>query len=173
MSSTFYTFYYNHLSNLYYTQEKEHPQQTYYYLPQEQLQNMNFDHNLNFTQNVYPNYAYELSPLESSTIENVLQDDNFSIATASELYYNNNNNNNSPSLLSTTPLSPYSSPSPQISAVTGDNAAAYYEGNYNSNYATPELFAPVQTSTNKARKASNNDATPIEKRHICPICSHR
>ncbi|KAG2236968.1 hypothetical protein INT48_002037 [Thamnidium elegans] len=83
---------------------------------------------------------------------NVLQDDNFSIVTASDLYQA------SPSSIPPH-LSPYSTPSPQLSDI--------YHTTHSDYYSMMDLFGPVEQSTSKKITAAT------EKKHICPVCSHR
>ncbi|KAG2213393.1 hypothetical protein INT47_009066 [Mucor saturninus] len=169
-----YDFLYNNTNMNYpaYTlnQEKENfGQQVYSYYPQEVHQQpyMCFDNTYSKTDPMYPG-AQPTMPLfqfDSNLNEAVvLNDDNFSIATASDLYYNNT----SPSLVSTAQLTPYSTPSPQINSLyAGDTSCC--EGSHNY-YSQEQLFAPVEVNT----KVSKRKVSSItEKRHICPICSHR
>lgn len=169
-----YNFLYNNVDINYsactFNQEKDnYGHQAYYHYPEEvqQLPYMCFDNTYNYANIMCPG-AESTLPLfkfDSNLTEAiVLNDDNFSIVTASDLYYSNT----SPSLLSTVQLTPSSTPSPQINELyTGD--ASFHEGSHNY-YSQEELFAPVKAST----KSSKRKISPItEKRHICPICSHR
>ncbi|KAI9260959.1 hypothetical protein EDC94DRAFT_610387 [Helicostylum pulchrum] len=81
-----------------------------------------------------------------------LPDDNFSIVTASDLYQA------SPSSIPPH-LSPYSTPSPLLSDT--------YHTAHSDYYSMMDLFGPVEQSTNKKITAAT------EKKHICPVCSHR
>lgn len=153
-----------------FNQEKDNfGEQVYPYYPQEVQQQpyVCFDNTYNKTDTMYPGSesTMPLFQFDSNLTEaNILNDDNFSIVTASDLYYNNT----SPSLLSTAQLTPYSTPSPQINELyTGDTS--YCEGSHNF-YSQEQLFAPVEINT----KISKRKVSSItEKRHICPICSHR
>jgi hypothetical protein len=166
---------YNNISVNYSTctlnQEKEsYGNQVYYYYPQEVQQQqpyMSFDNTYSNADIMYPGgeSTFPLFKFDRSLNEaNVLNDDNFSIVTASELYYSNT----SPSLLSAAQLTPYSTPSPQISELyNGDTSCC--DGSYNY-YSQADLFTPVEENT----RITKRKTFPVtEKRHICPICSHR
>lgn len=189
---------YYHSSN-YQQQEKlyqnQYLNQTYYY-PQQQLRyQMSSDNAVEYNQAIYPTAIAYQTPLfqfndmsiaevgdQCNNSSNVLQDDNFSIITASDLYYNNNT---SPSMLSTTLLTPLSTPSPQISALTDTNANDY-EFQFSNQYTTSELFVPVHdmqpdnykkvSNSVSSRNTTTSKSSPVsadEKRHICSVCSHR
>lgn len=180
-------------------QEKHYQIQYYnqtYYNPQQQFRyKMSSDNDVEYNQTIYPTTVAYQTPIfqinnmsivgvadQCNNSSNVLQDDNFSIITASDLYYNNNT---SPSMLSTTLLTPLSTPSPQISALT-DTTTNDNEFQFNNQYTTSELFVPVHEMepdnykkvSNSVSSRKNTTSRPSlvstdEKRHICSVCSHR
>lgn len=111
-------------------------------------------------QSIFPNTNVSLSSSYNELInESFLQDDNFSIATVSDL----NNMSNSHA------ITPLSTPSPQLSDLNS---------NYNNHtqfiqplFQTDFLFAPIEDKVNDSKKGRCSADT--EKKHICPICNHR
>ncbi|CAO3609852.1 unnamed protein product [Mucor hiemalis] len=166
--------------------------QNYYYSQQQLRYQVSPDNAEECNQAIYPTSVAYQAPLfqfnhmsvaevgdQCNDGSNVLQDDNFSIVTASDLCYNNT----SPSMLSTTLLTPLSTPSPQISNLA-DTSANNYESLFNNQYTTSELFEPVhEIQPDNYKKISHSNftkatttglaAVSTEKRHICPVCSHR
>lgn len=217
MSSNSYSYQYNYNDNnvlsLYNHNYQQVPQQlhrsvvvqeelNYYQQKQLYFDNCNINYTItnptsaaNAANVIYPNEHQQCQlPIiqfdDTTNNDNVLQDDNFSIATASDLY-----NSTTPSLLSTTAqLTPYSTPSPQMISPElnynnfqcGGDAASYYDGSFYSSY---DLFAPVpdfssaadmtikqakkRRSTTISSTSTASSAEIIEKRHICSICNHR
>jgi hypothetical protein len=105
----------------------------------------------------------ELPVFEYNNI--ILQDDNFSIATASDLYPQLSTP--TPSLLSVGDMSmqqltPNSTPSPQLTSI--------YHHQRNISFDS-FFFAPDIPNSPPKRRVSSTSIT--EKRHICPVCNHR
>jgi hypothetical protein len=136
------SFYYNQpLNDMYYTMYPQPPQDTA----------------------TYYNYDMSLDQLPVFEYNNALQDDNFSIATASDLYPQLT----SPSLLSVgdmnmQQMTPSSTPSPQLTTI--------YHHQRNTSFDS-FFFAPMAPDSPPKRRVSSGSMT--EKRHICPICNHR
>lgn len=107
----------------------------------------------------------QLPVFEYNTDHSMLQDDNFSIATTSDLYPQHSVA--SPSLLSVGDsmqlMTPNSTPSPQLSSV--------YHHQRNISFDS-FFFVPVLPNPPPKRRVSSNSAT-TEKRHVCPVCNHR
>ncbi|GAA5813235.1 hypothetical protein MFLAVUS_006709 [Mucor flavus] len=120
-------------------------QSGYWYYPQ---QHMQYNQPMFYPNSNNATTEFEL-PMSNN---NVLQDDNFSIVTASDLYQA------SPSSIPPH-LSPYSTPSPLLSDT--------YHTTHSEYYSMVNLFGPVEHSTSKVITAAT------EKKHICPVCSHR
>ncbi|KAL0076004.1 C2H2-type zinc finger transcription factor [Phycomyces blakesleeanus] len=117
------------------------------------------------------NYPYYMSTTPTLDYDpsgdNVLQDDNFSIATAPELdifpqahTFGARRYHSMPDIsLAQTPQDIWASPQSSFSTKSTDD----------SQHLFISLYAPSQPTTNQDARLPN----PNEKRHICPVCFHR
>lgn len=155
----------NYTSSLPLQEQQYYYQPTYWYYPQPYPTNQTMGYPINTS--VQSN-EFDLPMFNN----NVLQDDNFSIVTASDLCYT------SPATLPPPNLTPYSTPSPQLSEVYPQQLDVYPQST-DSYFAMMDLFAPVEqpnannTVISTTTTTANSSVPVTEKKHICPVCNHR